>query len=99
MTETTLTVRPQGQKSPWDCAYIKKKKSAWLDRTFLLPFSLPEDDLKSCCGANNSSQIKIVKKSFLFLNHFYGYLKLLQTIASALYHSLFNISKYNPSPL
>lgn len=33
-----------------------------LDFTFLLPFSLTEDDQKSCCVVNNSSQIEIVSK-------------------------------------
>lgn len=41
-----------------------------LDFTFLLPFSLTEDDQKSWCVVNNSSQIEIVSKlgshSFFF---------------------------------
>lgn len=56
------TARPQGQKNPWDCAYLKKKFTClcvWLDCTSLLLFGLT--DLKSCCVAN-SSHIKTVSE-------------------------------------
>lgn len=63
MAEIALMHRGlRGKRIPRTVRTLKKSLThlcAWLDCTSLLLFSLTEDDLKSCCVANDS-QIKTV---------------------------------------